>query len=152
VIVTTLVQSCLSPTDAAALGTSETDDDPNKEKKSKIRFFKASSPPKRSELAEDVARPSAVSVAMTSSPPPVPPGPPPPDTEPIAPGWREIVSDNGEIYYWNDETGKSLWEKPLASAPPPPPAKSDPPASSNPPPPAPVPAMSSAWSDDTMAE
>jgi len=42
-----------------------------------------------------------------------PPPPPPPDDD-LPPGWREVASDDGEIYYFNDETGDSRWEKPTA--------------------------------------
>jgi hypothetical protein len=32
----------------------------------------------------------------------------------LLPGWREVVSDRGEAFYFNDATGESRWEAPLA--------------------------------------
>jgi len=58
----------------------------------------------------------------------VPPPPPPPMLQhtDLLPGWRELVSEAGDTYFFNDETGESQWEPPLrpgaAAYPPPPPA------------------------------
>ena len=35
-------------------------------------------------------------------------------TGPLKQGWREIIDDEGDSYYWNDATGESTWEAPLA--------------------------------------
>jgi len=48
-------------------------------------------------------------------PPPGPPPPPPPGDDILMAGWREVAHDDGEIYYFNDDTGESQWEKPLAN-------------------------------------
>jgi len=64
----------------------------------------------RSKLDDDAAQ-VGVEVGM---PPPPPPGPPP-DEEPIAEGWREVLADDGELYYFNDDTGESTWDKPTAA-------------------------------------
>jgi len=42
--------------------------------------------------------------------PPPPLAPPPP--EDLPPGWREVLSDDGELYYFNDDSGESSWDKP----------------------------------------
>jgi len=44
---------------------------------------------------------------------------PAPTVAPAAypPGWREVLSDDGEIFYYNDQTGVSQWESPSAAAP-----------------------------------
>ena len=48
-----------------------------------------------------------------------PPAPPPPGTEDLdlLPGWRPVMSDDGETYYFNDDTGDSSWDAPLRNAP-----------------------------------
>jgi len=40
----------------------------------------------------------------------------------LAAGWREVVSDEGELFYYNDATGISQWEVPEAAAPAPSPS------------------------------
>ena len=30
-------------------------------------------------------------------------------------GWREVTGDDGDVYYYNDETGESSWEPPVKS-------------------------------------
>ena len=30
-------------------------------------------------------------------------------------GWREVCGDDGDVYFYNDETGESQWEAPLKS-------------------------------------
>ena len=45
--------------------------------------------------------------------------PPPPSTgapAALKTGWREVLSDDNETYYFNDETGESQWDPPLAEA------------------------------------
>ena len=45
--------------------------------------------------------------------------PPPPSTgapAALKTGWREVLSDENETYYFNDETGESQWDPPLAEA------------------------------------
>lgn len=65
---------------------------------------------------------STVEVAAGGQGPPPPPGPPPPSGgPPLKPGWRELQSDEGETYYFNDDTGEALWEPPYADGAPPPP-------------------------------
>ena len=34
---------------------------------------------------------------------------------PLAPGWEEVEADDGRIYYWNEETDSTTWDKPSAS-------------------------------------
>merc|ERR1740121_3257863 len=31
----------------------------------------------------------------------------------LLPGWREVVEQNGQTYFYNDVTGQSQWEAPL---------------------------------------
>lgn len=70
-----------------------------------------------SDLKLDV---QSASSAESAAPPP-----PPPDDEELnlAPGWRPVSDDNGETYYFNDDTGESQWDPPMADddVPPPPP-------------------------------
>ena len=33
---------------------------------------------------------------------------------PLKPGWREVVGEDGEPYYWNDELEEAVWEPPRA--------------------------------------
>jgi len=42
------------------------------------------------------------------------PPPPPGAFGDLKPGWREIISDDGETYYFNEDTGESQWDPPLA--------------------------------------
>ena len=45
--------------------------------------------------------------------PPPPPPPPMDDELDLQDGWRPVLSDDGETYYFNDETGDSQWDPPL---------------------------------------
>lgn len=56
------------------------------------------------------------------------PKPPPPAAASMfTPGWREVVSDDGDVFYYNAETGVSQWESPIETSVnvplPPPPAE-----------------------------
>jgi len=63
----------------------------------------------------------APNIEEGGAPPPPPPGPPPLGSSlQLQVGWREIASDDGETYYFNDDTGESQWDPPLAGGPPPP--------------------------------
>lgn len=31
---------------------------------------------------------------------------------PLAPGWEEVEADDGRVYYWNEETDSTTWDKP----------------------------------------
>ena len=88
--------------------------------------------------------------------PPPPAGPPP---AALQPGWREITGDDGDNYFFNDETGESQWDPPLLEAagstvgvvaPPPP---GPPPGDDEPPPPsiAPPPAIGGPTSAASLA-
>ena len=67
-------------------------------------------PRSRSKIGDE-ERGSLVDTARGGAVEPPPPPPPPPD-EDMPPGWREVLSDDGELYYFNDETGESQWDRP----------------------------------------
>jgi len=77
--------------------------------------------------------------SITSGGAPPPPPPPPPEAEDnlnLKPGWRPVVSDEGETYYFHDDSGESQWDPPLADdADGPPPPAPPPPIDDVPPPP-----------------
>jgi uncharacterized membrane protein YdjX (TVP38/TMEM64 family) len=50
-----------------------------------------------------------IGVEINATPPPPPPSS---DGPPLAAGWRELTNDEGDVYYWNDDTGESQWEPP----------------------------------------
>lgn len=43
----------------------------------------------------------------------------------LRPGWIEAYTEDGELYYWNEDTDETTWERP-ARRPPPPPARREP--------------------------
>jgi len=51
----------------------------------------------------------------------------------LAPGWTEVKSQSGDVYYWNSTTNESTWETPLASASPAAPPRPAAPVSRGPP-------------------
>lgn len=33
---------------------------------------------------------------------------------PLAPGWEEVEAEDGRVYYWNEDTDSTTWEKPAS--------------------------------------
>ena len=68
--------------------------------------------PKRVSLRAGIANPLETGAA------PLPAGPPTPRTQNTLPsGWIEQVSGtHGKVYYYNTQTGESLWERPTTAA------------------------------------
>jgi len=67
--------------------------------------------------SDDGTGPQGAAVSMEDIDPEV--GAPPPPalgTElseaTVEAGWREVVADDGDVYFFNDETGESQWDKP----------------------------------------
>ncbi|CAK9013820.1 SH3 domain-containing protein PJ696.02, partial [Durusdinium trenchii] len=54
--------------------------------------------------------------------------PAPSTTAGLPPGWRELKTDDGQVYYWNEEQNLTQWDKPAPVAPPAPPPPAPPPA------------------------
>ena len=38
-------------------------------------------------------------------------------TDELPPGWIAVATDEGETYYWNQETQETSWEVPVAAPP-----------------------------------
>ena len=51
---------------------------------------------------------------MSGSQPPPPPPPPPASFAPLPHGWSEQIDEQHGIYYFNENTGESRWERPVA--------------------------------------
>jgi len=49
--------------------------------------------------------------------------PPTPNQNNLPPGWQEVATPDGQVYYWNETQNVTQWERPVivATAPPPPP-------------------------------
>ena len=42
-------------------------------------------------------------------------------SDPLPEGWQELPADGGGVYFYNESTGESTWDRPSADLPPPPP-------------------------------
>ena len=75
-------------------------------KKKRGLFGRKKGPPKG-----DPGSPNAPKSARASAGTEVAPG----GAAELQDGWREVTGDDGDVYYYNDETGESSWEPPVKS-------------------------------------
>ncbi|GBG33515.1 SH3 domain-containing protein PJ696.02 [Hondaea fermentalgiana] len=68
------------------------------------------------------AKTESYSYATPYSPPPPPPSSS--SSSGLPPGWQEVKTDQGEVYYWNQTLNKTQWERPEPETPAPAPAAS----------------------------